>query len=106
KDLQTALGGLKSMERNREELLSNVSHELKNPLTTIKAYLTMFAREKLGPVTEEQVRAIQTCERNAERLQRMVGDLLILSRMQAGKMELNERPFGLKSLAEEVIRVL
>ncbi len=40
KDLQTALAGLKSMEKNREELLSNVSHDLKTPLTTVKAYLS------------------------------------------------------------------
>jgi CheY-like chemotaxis protein len=100
------LAGLKSLERNREELLSNVSTELKNPLNTIKAYLAMMTHERLGPVTSDQVRALQTCERNAERLQRMVADLLLLSRLQSGKMQLHERPFGLKAMAEEVTRVL
>jgi signal transduction histidine kinase/CheY-like chemotaxis protein len=106
KDLQTAVAGLKSMERNREELLSNVSNELKNPLTTIKTYLALMIHGRLGKVSEEQLRALHTCERNAERLQRMVNDLLLLSRLQTAKMELHDRPFGLKAMAEEVTQVL
>ncbi len=48
KDLQTAVAGLRGLERTREELLSNVSHDLKNPLTAIKAYLEMLARPTAG----------------------------------------------------------
>jgi signal transduction histidine kinase/CheY-like chemotaxis protein len=106
KDLQTAIAGLKSLEQHRDELLGNVSHDLKNPLTTIKAYLAMLGREKLGPVTDPQRRAVQICDRNSDRMLRMVNDLLLMSRLQSGKMQLNQRPFGLKSLAEEVIRGL
>lgn len=104
KDLQTAVAGLKSLEKNREDLLSNVSHDLKNPLTTIKAYLSMVLRAKLGDVTEKQQKALETCERNADRLLRMINDLLLISRLQSGKMDLNERPFGLKAVAEEIVQ--
>lgn len=106
KDLQTAIAGLKSLEKNREELLSNVSHDLKNPLTTVKAYLTMLGQGKLGELPERQLRAVQTCERNADRLLRMVQDLLLLSRLQSGKMILNQRPFGLKALTQDIIQGL
>lgn len=106
KDLQTAIAGLKSLEKNREELLSNVSHDLKNPLTTVKAYLTMLNQGKLGELSERQLKAVQTCERNADRLLRMVQDLLLLSRLQSGKMLLNQRPFGLKALATDVVQGL
>jgi signal transduction histidine kinase/CheY-like chemotaxis protein len=106
KDLQTAIAGLKSLEQHREELLGNVSHDLKNPLTTIKAYLTMVGREKLGPITDAQRRAIQTCDRNSDRMLRMVNDLLLMSRLQSGKMQLNQRAFGIKAVAEEVLRGL
>lgn len=106
KDLQTAIAGLKSLEASRDELLGNVSHDLKNPLTTIKAYLAMLGREKLGPLTEQQRRAVQVCDRSADRMLRMVNDLLLMSRLQAGRMTLNQRPFGLKALAEEVVRQL
>ncbi|WP_342374251.1 hybrid sensor histidine kinase/response regulator [Myxococcus stipitatus] len=106
KDLQTAIAGLKSLEQNREELLGNVSHDLKNPLTTIKSYLAMMGREKLGPLTDSQRRAVQICDRNSDRMLRMVNDLLLMSRLQSGKMQLNQRPFGLKAVAEEVVRAL
>src|SRR5262244_2542806 len=102
KDLQTAVAGLKSLEANRESLLSNVSHDLKNPLTTIKVYLNLLDKKKLGPLTERQARAVEVCERNADRLLKMINDLLMISRLQSGKMQLHERPFGLKALAEEV----
>jgi len=106
KDLQTAVAGLRSLERTREELLAQVSHDLKNPLTTVKAYLAMMARGKTGALTDEQARAVQICERNADRLLRMINDLLLLSSLQSGKMELGDRPFGLKALADEVARTL
>jgi signal transduction histidine kinase/CheY-like chemotaxis protein len=106
KDLQTAIAGLKALEQSRDELLGNVSHDLKNPLTTLKAYLAMMGREKLGPISDAQRRAVQVCDRSADRMLRMVNDLLLMSRLQAGKMQLNQRPFGLKAVAEEVIRTL
>nr|WP_143177610.1 hybrid sensor histidine kinase/response regulator [Cystobacter ferrugineus] len=106
KDLQTAIAGLKALEQSRDELLGNVSHDLKNPLTTIKAYLAMMGREKLGGLSDAQRRAVQVCDRSADRMLRMVNDLLLMSRLQAGKMQLNQRPFGLKAVAEEVVRAL
>src|SRR5260370_39098445 len=106
KDLQTAVSGLKSLEKNRESLLANVSHELENPLTTIKAYLNMLERPKLGEITDRQLKALQVCERNANRLLRMINDLLLVSRLKHGRMQLHERPFGLKDLAQEVVQSL
>jgi signal transduction histidine kinase/CheY-like chemotaxis protein len=106
KDLQTALAGLKSMEKNREELLSNVSHDLKTPLTTVKAYLAMLAQGRMGEVPEKQLHAIHVAERNADRLLRMLNDVLLLSRLQTGKMQLTSRPFGLRALVSDVMSAL
>jgi signal transduction histidine kinase len=106
KDLQTAVAGLKSMEKNREEMLSNVSHDLKNPLTTVKAYLAMLGQGRLGTLAEKQLHAVQVAERNADRLLRMLNDLLLLSRLQSGKMQLASRPFGLKILVTDVLQAL
>jgi signal transduction histidine kinase/CheY-like chemotaxis protein len=106
KDLQTAVSGLKSLEKNRESLLANVSQDLKNPLTTIKVYLNLLEKGRLGQTSESQLKALRVCERNANRLLRMIDDLLLISRLQHGRMQLHERPFGLKSLTEEVVHVL
>jgi signal transduction histidine kinase/CheY-like chemotaxis protein len=106
KDLQTALAGLKSMEKNREELLSNVSHDLKTPLTTVKAYLAMLGQGRMGEVPEKQLHAVHVAERNADRLLRMLNDVLLLSRLQTGKMQLTSRPFGLRALVSDVMSAL
>ncbi len=106
KDLLTAVAGLKALEKSREDLLANISHDLKTPLTTINAYLTLLGRSTLGEVNEKQAKAVETCARSADRLLRMINDLLLVSRLHTGKMELNERPFGLKGLVEEVMQAL
>jgi len=106
KDLQTALAGLKSMEKNREELLSNVSHDLKTPLTTVKAYLAMLGQGRLGDLDARKLHAVQVAERNADRLLRMLNDVLLLSRLQTGKMQLTSRPFGLRALVSDVMAAL
>src|SRR4029078_4798535 len=106
KDLQTALAGLKSMEKNREELPSNVSHDLKTPLTTVKAYLAMLGQGRMGEVPEKQLHAIHVAERNADRLLRMLNDVLLLSRLQTGKMQLTSRPLGLRALVSDVMAAL
>jgi len=102
KDLQTAISGLKSLEKNRDSLLANASHDLKNPLTTIKAYLNLLEKGKLGPLTDGQLKALQVCDRNSNRLLRMINDLLLISKLQHGRMQLHEQPFGLKELAAKV----
>jgi signal transduction histidine kinase len=101
KDLETAVAGLKGLEKNRDELLAHVSHDLKNPLTTIKTYLTLLERGNLGQLDEKARRAVETCQRNSDRLLRMINDLLLVSRLEGGEMALDERPFGLKALVEE-----
>ncbi|MGA9520559.1 MAG: histidine kinase dimerization/phospho-acceptor domain-containing protein [Myxococcaceae bacterium] len=103
RDLETAVAGLKTVEKSREELLSNVSHDLKNPLATIKAYLTMMERGRLGDLTEKQGHAVEVCQRNSDRLTRLINDLVLLSRLRAGDMRLDDKPFGLKSLCEQVV---
>ncbi|MFN7134824.1 MAG: ATP-binding protein, partial [Myxococcales bacterium] len=105
RDLETALAGLRSLERDRDELLGNASHELKNPLTTVKAYLAMMRKERLGPVSEKQREALEVCDRNADRLLRLINDMLLTSRLQAGRMTLDQKPFGLKGLLDDVVRV-
>lgn len=103
RDLETAIAGLKTLERARDELLGGVSHELKSPLTTIKAQLAMARTERIGPLTERQRHAFEVCDRNADRLLRLINDMLLMARLQNGKMTLSERPFGIRALAQEVV---
>jgi PAS domain S-box-containing protein len=86
-ELTEANEELKSLDRMKDEFLSNVSHELKTPLTSISGYTQLLYDGTLGELNEEQLKAQQTVARNAERLERLVESLLYLSRIQAKTAE-------------------
>ncbi|TGC08443.1 PAS domain S-box protein [Methanolobus halotolerans] len=85
-ELSKANEDLKSLDRMKDEFLSNVSHEFKTPLTSIQGYSQLISDGTLGPVNEQQKKAVDTVVRNSERLRKLVDSLLYLSRAQAGKL--------------------
>lgn len=85
-ELSAANEELKSLDKMKDDFLSNVSHEFKTPLTSIQGYSQLVADETLGPVNEQQKKAVDTVIRNSERLRRLVDSLLYLSRAQSGKL--------------------
>jgi CheY-like chemotaxis protein len=80
-----------------------VSHDLKNPLATIKTYLSMMERGRIGELSEKQAHVLEVCHRNADRLNRLISDLVLISRLRAGDMRLDDKPFGLKAMCEEAV---
>lgn len=97
---------LEKRERVRDSILSHLSHELRTPLTTIKLYLDMAQTGKLGEVSERQEKAVHICQRNADRLLRLINDLLLTARLEAGQMALDPRPLGLRSVMAEALALL
>lgn len=75
----------------KDTFLSTVSHELKTPLTTIIGYVSMMLEGVLGHVDEEQKQALAVVLRRGRNLQDLIADLLSLSRLDAGRMELRRR---------------
>ncbi len=70
---------LQSVDRMKNELLSNVSHELRTPLTSIKGYSDLLMEGTMGEMNYQQLKAVSTVIRNAERLRRLVDSLLYVS---------------------------
>jgi len=85
-ELSKANEELKSLDRMKDEFLSNVSHEFKTPLTSIKGYSQLILDGTLGDINDQQEKAIDTVIRNSDRLRRLVDSLLYLSRTQVGRM--------------------
>jgi signal transduction histidine kinase len=85
-ELSKANEELKSLDRMKDEFLSNVSHEFKTPLTSIKGYSQLILDGTLGDINDQQKKAIDTVIRNSDRLRRLVDSLLYLSRTQVGRM--------------------
>lgn len=93
---------IKQLERTRQEFVANVSHELRTPLSHIKGYTeTLIGGAKDDP--EVASRFLGTIERNVERLQLLIEDLLTISEMESGRVMLDVKPVGLRGAVDKVI---
>jgi two-component system phosphate regulon sensor histidine kinase PhoR len=92
---------LKKLERTREEFVANVSHELRTPLSLIKGYVeTLLDGARDNP--EVAVRFLQTIQRNSERLQFLIEDLLTISELESGRVTLSTRALPLGAVVDKV----
>ena len=93
---------LKQLERTREEFVANVSHELRTPLSLIKGYVeTLMDGARNNPEVSEHF--LQIIARNAERLDLLIQDLLTISALESGRVQLNLQPVHLHAVADKVI---
>jgi signal transduction histidine kinase/HAMP domain-containing protein len=99
--LQAAYEELKSLDRMKSEFLSNVSHELKTPLVSIRGYSELLYDEKLGLIKDEQKKSLQAIIRNADRLTRLINSILFISKMQAEKLEFQFQPVEM----DEIVKI-
>jgi signal transduction histidine kinase len=76
------------VDRMKTEFISTVSHELRTPLTSIKGSLALLLDGSV-PLDEEITELLQVSKRNADRLVRLVNDILDISKIEAGKLELD-----------------
>ncbi len=90
---------LENLFQTQQRLLADVSHELRTPLTTIRGNVDLMRR--MGEVDEDSLQIIQE---EAERMTRLVGDLLLLARADAGSLPLERKKIELDGLFFEVYR--
>ena len=90
------------VDRLKSEFVATVSHELRTPMTSIKGYVEMLLMQAVGPVNDEQRRFLQTIKTNIDRLGGLVNDLLDISRIESGRVELAIEPVNTVELLGEV----
>ncbi len=98
-DLQIALEKLEELDRLKSKFFANISHELRTPLTLILAPVDELATHVTSQHELQQLRVIR---RNAERLLRLINDLLDLSRVDAGGLRLNLAEMDIRSIVTAV----
>ncbi len=89
----------------QSQFVSTVSHELKNPLGVIRESMELILDKIAGDVSGEQREILEIGKRSTERLIRLVGDLLDLSKIEAGKMKLRQEDMDLGILVTEVLKL-
>ncbi len=92
---------LKQLEHTREEFVANVSHELRTPLSLIKGYVeTLLDGARNNPEVAE--RFLKIIERNTQRLDLLIQDLLTISALESERIKLNLQPVELRALVEKI----
>ena len=97
---------LKELDKMKSDFVSNVSHELRTPLTAIKGSVDNMLDGITGSLNEKQARYLTRIKSNADRLARLISDLLDLSRIEAGKIDLRPTNLSLVALIKEVAESL
>jgi PAS domain S-box-containing protein len=97
---------LRKLDHLKDEFVALVSHELRTPLTSIIGYLDLVLDEEGGPVTVDQRRFLDVIRRNSQRLLHLVGDLLFVAQVDAGKLSLEKLPVDLNELARDCLEAV
>lgn len=105
-ELEAANRKLKELDRIKSDFVANVAHEFRTPLTIIKGNVDLVNKGGLGMVTNEQKEMLDGAVNIANRLSRLVNDLLDISKIESGKMELKKEQGDINKIIEENIVIL
>ncbi len=90
-------------EELRNDLVATVAHEFRTPLTSLHLAIHLCTEQAAGPLTDKQADLLHAAREDCERLQGIVDDLLDVTRLRAGKVELKRRPVPPEDLLTEVV---
>jgi len=90
------------VDRLKSEFVATVSHELRTPMTSIKGYADLLLLGAAGDISDQQQHFLETIKQNADRLSILVNDLLDISRIDQGRMELRFTLVDIKGVLEMV----
>jgi PAS domain S-box-containing protein len=92
--------------RLKSEFLTNMSHELRTPLHTVIGFSELLAEETQGPLNVDQTRFIQHIHKDAQHLLALINEILDLSKIEAGKMELSRETIDLNGVIEDAVSTI
>jgi PAS domain S-box-containing protein len=105
-ELSAANDRLKELDRLKSQFVASMSHELRTPLNSVIGFTSLLRRGISGPVNEEQAKQLGIVQTSASHLLGLINDLLDVSRIEAGKADLQCESFDFAEVANEVVRVM
>jgi signal transduction histidine kinase len=102
RQLSGALDEVKKVSKRKTDFVSSVSHELRTPLTSIKGYAAILLAGKLGSVPQEIKERLQKINRHSDELVHMINDLLDISRIESGRMTMQQEQLSLKDVLDKI----
>lgn len=104
--LQYAYQELQKLDEAKSEFVSIASHQLRTPLTAIKGYISLLLDGSYGELTDKNRPPIENVYKSSERLIKLINELLSISRIEAGKMEMNFERASLEEIIDSVFEEL
>ena len=102
-ELEQQYGALLEARRVKDEFLANISHELRTPLTAVMGYLALMDEGLAGPVTPEQRKTIAQVKVSSEHLLELIGDLLELTTLKRGGLEVVPSAFDVRDPLRDAV---
>ena len=103
RELEASHARLREVDQLKSDFLGNVSHELRTPLAAVKGYVDNLLDGVAGPLPDKPRHYLGRVRDNADRLGRMVSDLLDLTRIEAGKIELAPQSLPVADLVTDAL---
>jgi signal transduction histidine kinase len=97
---------LKDLERMRTDFLSVIAHELRTPITVMRTLTGLLLDPSSEPTDDQRRTMLETMERNAERMQDLIGEILDLARYRSGTISLQLRQFDASELAASAVATI
>lgn len=96
----------KELDFAKTNFIATVSHELKTPISSIKMSLQLLEDERIGNTNSEQKQLVQNIRDEAERLLKITGELLNMTQVETGKMQLNIQPSNARDIVQYAVEAV
>jgi len=93
----------KEIDQMKSDFISLVSHELRTPLTSIIGFVSLILDGKAGAINEKQLDSLTRVQRQSKRLAALITDLLDISRIESGRIQMKQEPISLMEIAKQRI---
>ena len=104
--LKAQVGKLQELNRLKSEFLANMSHELRTPMNAIIGYTSLILDKTYGEITPKQENGLKRIETNSRNLLQLINNILDLSKLNAGRMQLFKETCYLKEITDEVLQTM
>jgi signal transduction histidine kinase/DNA-binding NarL/FixJ family response regulator len=105
-NLRRANEDLERASRLKSEFLASMSHELRTPLNSILGFSDLLQRQAGGPLTPRQINHVRAIETSGQHLLQLINDILDLSKIEAGKADLDLAPVSIQTLCNQCLKMI
>ncbi|MCS7227760.1 MAG: ATP-binding protein, partial [Endomicrobia bacterium] len=95
----------KELDKMKDDFLHSITHDLRNPMTSIRGFIKFLSDGVAGPVNEQQKKMLETMDRASFKLLNMINDILDIAKLEAGKMELIMEKVNLVKVIQSVLEL-